>query len=180
MPYFSPPTPLAIGTSLTGADVRSIPYIDGTGAWATSINNNVIGTTGVGIGYLKLAEHLTNFAYLGHSTGNTSSTNFQIRLSTQNVTIKAPGGNADLTLVAGDSGVSNGYLMYSGTIRFTWNNTGIGWFGATPSARSTGWTAFANGAVTKTLDTATASAQLVGQVLGTLIEELKTKGLLAT
>jgi hypothetical protein len=55
----------------------------------------------------------------------------------------------------------------------------IGFFGATPVARQTGYTAFANLTTDRTLDANSTTLDEVADVLGTLIEDLKTLGLIA-
>ena len=58
------------------------------------------------------------------------------------------------------------------------NTTGIGLFGATPVAQSTGWSVAAHSAL-KSYDPATATTAEIGRVLGTLIDYLKSRGDLA-
>ena len=54
----------------------------------------------------------------------------------------------------------------------------IGFFGATPSARNTGWAVTAGYAGTKTFDPMNTTENIIAAMLGTLIDELKTKGFL--
>lgn len=55
----------------------------------------------------------------------------------------------------------------------------IGFFGSTPVVRQTGYTAFANLSTDRTLDADSTTLAEVADVLGTLIEDLKTLGIIA-
>jgi hypothetical protein len=76
---------------------------------------------------------------------------------------------------------TNNWAIHTGKgdIRLGDETIKIGVFGALPTVRSTGWTAFTNLATDKTCDATNTSVNELADILGTLIEELKTKGLLS-
>jgi hypothetical protein len=170
-----------VGVAVPTADIRAVLYVDGAGALATSADDAAIGATGVRLGYLKYAEHAADHVHLGHVDMNSSSTVYQIRLDPDgDVNLKAPGASAALTLIGGDSGSGTISLLVNGsTSRLVVNNTGIGFFGTTPAARSTGWTTFSNLVSDKTCDANATTVEELADILGTLIEQLKTHGLIA-
>ncbi|MCG9894415.1 MAG: hypothetical protein MH204_02920 [Fimbriimonadaceae bacterium] len=67
----------------------------------------------------------------------------------------------------------------SGSIRFRVLANGSFGFSVAPTAVQTGYSAFSNPATLRTLDTGAATLQQVAQCLGTVIEDLKAKGILA-
>lgn len=73
-------------------------------------------------------------------------------------------------------------IVWSGTIEFsgTLNHSGalLGLLGANPTVVQTGYTAFANLVTDRTLDADATSTAELADVLGTLIEDLKTKGII--
>jgi hypothetical protein len=62
---------------------------------------------------------------------------------------------------------------------FAHQGTNLGFYSATPVARSTGWTTFANLSSDKTCDANSTTVEELADILGTLIVQLKTVGLLA-
>ena len=92
-----------------------------------------------------------------------------------------------------------GILATAGTLRTTWNSAGLmshagdmevdgdfnhdgtnmGFYGATPVAQLTGWTAFSNLITDRTCDADTVTVAELADIVGTLIEDIKTTGLLA-
>ena len=52
-------------------------------------------------------------------------------------------------------------------------------FGVTPTAVTTGYTAFTNPTTRRTCDTTTVTLAQLAQIVGTLIEDLKSKGIIS-
>jgi hypothetical protein len=133
------------------------------------------------VGKLKIgaASPTADHAYLSHFDLASSATTYQIRLDPDGDTnIQATGLGASVVI---NSNNSTGLVQLSGNgnSRFAVNNTGIGFFGTTPTARSTGWTTFTNLSVDKTCDADTVVIAELADIVGTLIEELKAKGLIS-
>lgn len=63
--------------------------------------------------------------------------------------------------------------------RFTVNTTGIGFFSTSPVGQNTGWSATAGYSALKSFNPQTTTLAEVARVLGTLVDALKTYGLLA-
>ena len=59
------------------------------------------------------------------------------------------------------------------------DNGGYAFRGGTVGVAQTGYTAFQNGATIRSVDTATVTLQQLAQTVGTLVEDLKTKGIIA-
>lgn len=173
--------PFDVGVAIPTGDLRAVLFNNGAGALDTERDTGAIGATGVVLDRFKIAEHIADTVFAGHFDHCGSATDYQLRFDADGDTfIKAPGAGAALTLIAGDSGVSTiSLLINAATTRFSCNNTGIGFFGVAPTARSTGWTAFTNPAVVKTCDTATVTLPVLAQLVGTLQAELVAKGLLS-
>lgn len=77
----------------------------------------------------------------------------------------------DEDLVVTGNSELNGDLEHTGT--------NLGFFGETPSIQQTGYTTFANLTPDRTLDVTSTTLVEVANVLGTLIEDLKAKGLIS-
>jgi hypothetical protein len=171
-----------VGVQVPSADVNAVLYVDSSGNLATSSDDGAIGATGVNLGYLGYREHIADHAYLGHVDANTSSTVFQIDMrQSGDLVLKAPVASGAVTIIGGISGTGTiSLLVNASTSRFVVNNTGIGFFGTTPAARSTGWTTFTNLTTDKTCDANATTVDELADILGTLIEYLKLIGLIST
>lgn len=170
-----------VGVAVPTADLRAVLFVNGAGALDTERDTGALGATGAVLDRLKIAEHIADTLFIGHFDHNSSSTDYQIRMDADGDTfLKAPGAGGALTLIGGDSGAGTISLLANGSLsRFVVNNTGIGFFGTAPTARSTGWTAFTNGASRKTCDTTTVTLPQLAELVGTLQAELVAKGFLA-
>lgn len=101
--------------------------------------------------------------------------------------LKIKGGSAVTTTI--DDGISTASLTTTAavTVGTALNITGdlnhdgsnVGFYGTTPAARSTGWTTFTNLTTDKTCDANATSVAELADILGTLIEALKTIGVIA-
>lgn len=122
-----------------------------TGASPSSVTINATGGTGTNIngGTLTLAG--------GRGTGTGTST---LRLQTS---------------TAGSSGST---LQTLATVLEVSGGNAIGLFGVTPVTRSTGWSV-TNSSTRKTFDTTTVTLPQLAEVVGTLVDYLKTLGPLA-
>lgn len=70
---------------------------------------------------------------------------------------------------------TSGEMEINGDLNHDGSN--VGFFGTAPAARSTGWST-SNSTTTKTIDVSTAGISDIANVLATLIDQLKTHGLL--
>jgi hypothetical protein len=133
------------------------------------------------LGKLKIgaATPTADHAYLSHFDHATSATTWQVRLDPDGDTNMQAVGLGSSVVINSNNTTGLVQLSGNGNSRFAVNNTGIGFFGTTPTARSTGWTAVTNPAVVKTFDTATVTLQQLAQAWGTLQAELVAKGLLS-
>jgi hypothetical protein len=84
------------------------------------------------------------------------------------------GGNGALGATAGAVRIQNP----GGTNRIEVNATGIGFFGVTPVAQNTGWSVTSGYTATKSFNPETATLLTVARVLGTLVDALKSYGIL--
>lgn len=79
---------------------------------------------------------------------------------------------------ADDAEGADGSVTIDGDLNHDGSN--IGFFGTTPAPQSTGWTVFSNLSTDKTCDADATTVEELADILGTLIEQLKTHGLLST
>ena len=85
----------------------------------------------------------------------------------------------DLVLIAAHNAAGTVTEREGLRIRGGASATQIGFFGTTPAARQTGYTTFANLTTDRTLDANATTIDEVADVLGTLIADLKTLGLIS-
>lgn len=88
------------------------------------------------------------------------------------------GGDTNLYRSAADTLKTDDSLIVDGNAVIGASGSTVGFYGATPAARSTGWNA-ANVTTDKSFDTNNTTVDEVANVLGTLINTLKTTGLIA-
>lgn len=185
---FLPPPPSVggttfdVGVAVPTGDIRAVMFVNGAGAVDTEVDSGALGATGVRLDRLKIAEHSADNCFLGHFDHNSSTTDYQIQLQADGDTfIKAPGASSALTLIGGDSGTGSiSLFVNASTSRLVVNSTGIGVFGTTPAARSTGWAAITNPVSRKTFDTTTVTTSQLAEFVGTLSEQLKLHGWIST
>jgi hypothetical protein len=170
------------GVQVPSGDINAVLYVNASGNLATSSDDAAIGATPVKLGYLAYAEHIADHVYLGHVDANTSSTVFQVDMRQGgDLVLKSPVASGAITYVAGISGNgSHNFLVNGSTSRMVLSNTGIGVFGTTPAARSTGWAAITNPVSRKTFDTTTVTLPQLAEFVGTLSEQLKLHGWIST
>jgi hypothetical protein len=128
------------------------PHINASvfGASATAQEDNA---TAIGHDAAVAAGHTKSTA-LGADAATTAAN--QVMLGTATETVVAPGSAS----IAGAAG-------------------SLGFFGTTPTARQTGYTTFTNLSTDRTCDANATTVDELADILGTLIEDLKTLGLIA-
>ncbi len=89
-------------------------------------------------------------------------------------------GSAGLQIFAAShaSSPARGNLTSNGNIKFSWNDTGISFFAATPVARPSAYT-ITNASTDRGLNVSGDTTAQVAAVLGTLIADLQAYGILA-
>lgn len=132
------------------------------------------------LGRLKMGatSGAADHVYLSHFDLATSATTYQIRLDPDGDTTLQAVGNQTVGINT-TGGTGTVAIQINSVNRIVCNGTGIGFFATTPTARNTGWTTFTNLSVDKTCDADTVVVAELADIVGTLIEELKAKGLIA-
>lgn len=160
---------LGIGTNTPAVDLSVKPDTDG-GAIIGRCRLSIGGTTDrAAFSHIDMTTGL-NFAVMQLATGQTlvncaTGTSCSLRHNAQERVV----GDSTSTVIYGSGPVE----------RFKADATGIGFFATAPTARSTGWTTFTNLVADKTCDADTVVVAELADIVGTLIEELKAKGLIA-
>jgi hypothetical protein len=136
------------------------------------------GTYGVAIGYNTTASAAGGVAIGVDSAGTsaTTSTTNEFKLGTASHLYNLPGKiNATLTF---NDAINVALGTTTGTKFGTAITQKIGWWNAPPVVQSTGWSVTTGYTVTKAYNPASTTLNEVAAVLGTLIDQLKTYGLL--
>lgn len=193
-------TTTVTATTITGADITAV---NGSGVTSTTINGILINdsvagsfTTQLGIDIASQTRAATNIGIRIAAPSGGATANYALQLSDTGGT--AAGGitfgtdttlyrSAADTLKTDDSLIIVGDLTLSSSDIITDTGTGtkigtgatqkLGFWNATPVAQSTGWTT-SNVTTDKSFDANATTLDEVADVLGTLIEQLKTYGIL--
>lgn len=153
----------------------------GTTTNVTGINVGALpgSTSKIGVDIAALSGATTNIG-VRIAKGNT----YTLQLSDTDGTPASGitfGTDTNLYRSAADTLRTDDKLLVSGEIELdgdlNHDGSNIGFFGATPAARSTGWSV-SNGATVKSYDANATTMNEMADVLGTLIEYLKTIGIL--
>lgn len=130
---------VVVGQAVSGGTASTFIYTDASGNVATSSDVDV--AAAVAFGRLRVSSGgiVADHVHIGHFDKCSSGTNFQIRLDPDGDTqVKAPGVSTSLSLIGGDSGTSSVTIFVNASVnRITCNNTGVGFFAATPVAQQT-------------------------------------------
>jgi hypothetical protein len=169
---------MAIGGAVTSADASAFLVTDASGNLDTIVDADPAAPVVIGRLKLGATSGTADHVYLSHFDLATSATTYQIRLD--------PDGDTNLQAIGVGSSITINPLSNTGLValqgnsqtRFSCNNTGIGFFGTAPTARSTGWS-ITNPVSRKTFDPATVTLPELGEAVGSVIVELLAKGFLA-
>lgn len=131
-----------------------------------SASGTALASTEVGVRFSNFGT--MNFVHLG--SGATSIKN-TAPTSTTSLTVRAQGTGTNNTLLVEDS---------AGTARFTVRDDGgYAFAGGTVGVAQTGYTTFTNLTTDRTCDANATTVEELADILGTLIVDLKTKGIIA-
>ena len=146
-------------------------------------------------GHLSISRELAGQTYVALTLENTtpiiSQGDVQIKMITQsndsdpNILFNTNQSGNQRAFIGLKEQSLDGELRYSltsdnfglATVALRWNVTGIGFLGASPTAQSTGWSV-SNVTLIKTFDANNTTINELSDVVGSMMNELKTKGIL--
>jgi hypothetical protein len=162
---------LTVTKETTTANSTAYLYADGL----TFTNSGSVHTLGLG----RRPPSSYGFQIQVSQNGSSDPGNFDIVTDSGQVEIyDADGvGNAVLTVSGDIKTTSGGDLTVDGALNH--DGSTVGFFGTTPASRPTGYTTFSNLSSDRTCDANSTTTDELADILGTLIEDLKSLGLIA-
>ena len=166
---------VAIGNSAVSNNVDSLAL--GYGAETTASNQLVVGSASATISEAYIGKGVANSSPAGTILGTTGGSGTDV--GGADLTLCAglntgAGSPGSLKLATGTTGSSGSTLSARTTVVEVTDNK-MGLFGSTPVAQSTGWTV-TNPSTRKTFDTTSVTVQQLAEVVGTVVDYLKSRG----